>query len=215
MTGPWTPANLGERVDPAHTALLLIDLQNDTCAPGFEADRRGRDISAIQAMLPAAARLLAAARRAGTRVVHVGFANPPDFGPDDGPWMEQRRKADAIGLSLAGSRGAAFLDAVKPWDAEQRIWKPRNSSFKGTDLDGWLRARSVRSLVLCGQGTNVCVESTAREAFDLGYFITIAEDAVASALPHLHAAALETLALRFATVAPVAALEAAWARTAI
>ena len=161
-------------------------------------------------MLPTAARLLKAARRAEVQVVHIGFANPPDFGPDDGPWLEQRRKGDAIGLSLAGSEGAAFLPAVAPKDGERVVWKPRNSSFTGTDLDTWLRELGVRSLILSGQGTNVCVESTARDAFDLGFFVTVARDAVATAQPHLHAASLETLAKRFAEVCDTAEIEAAW-----
>ncbi len=155
-TSPWTPPSLAERAARAYTSLVLVDMQNDTCAPGFEAERRGRDLTAVRTAAPAdgeAARGGARSRAHG----HPCRLRQPR-GPlsgEDGAWLEQRRKADTIGLWLAGTEGAAFIDELRPGAGETVIYKPRNSAFKGTNLDHLLRERGIRSLIVAEHATNV------------------------------------------------------------
>ena len=143
--------------------------------------------------------LRAAARAAGALVCHVGFWTLPDHGSDSGPWLAQRRRATYASdkIAIAGSEGAEFIDELTPGDDELVVHKRRYSAFKGTDLDMLLRARGIRTVVPTGVSTNVCVESTLRDAFEYDFYVCVPEDGVASWDMNLHAAALKTADARF------------------
>ena len=204
--------DLADRFDPAHTALLIIDMQKDFCLEGYGAHRAGRDITAAKVATPAIARLLASARASGTRVAHVGFSTLPDHASDSGPWLAQRRRStfSSDSLCITGTEGAEFIDELTPEPGEWVVRKHRYSAFTGTDLDLLLRAAAVRSIVVTGVSTNACVESTLRAGFELDYYIAVPSDAVASWDQTLHAATLANVNHRFGVTPTVDELSALW-----
>ena len=209
---PEILASLAERLDPGQTALLIIDMQKDFVHDGFATAKAGRDLGPTQAIVPTLEALLAAARAACVVVGHVGFWVLPEHGSDSGPWLAQRRRStfSAEAVCLAGTEGAQFIGQLAPEAGELVVHKHRYSAFKGTDLDMVLRARGVRSVVVTGVSTNVCVESTLRDAFETGYYVSVARDATASWDMDLAAATLRTVDHRFGLVSDCDEIMAIW-----
>ena len=209
---PQMLPTLAERISPEHTALVIIDMQKDLVLDGFLTHQAGRDLAATRSIIPNLERLLTAARRAGVIVGHVGFSTLPDHASDSGPWLAQRRRSAYTSdtLCMAGSEGAEFIEELAPADGELVIHKHRFSAFKGTDLDMVLRARGVQTMITTGVSTNVCVESTLRDAFETGYYVAIPSDATASWNMDLHEATLQTVSHRFGLVTTTEEILAAW-----
>ena len=204
--------SLAERLEPAHTALVIIDMQKDFCVDGFATSKAGRPLAAAQSIIPRLARLLAEARQAGALVCHVGFWTLPNYGSDSGPWLAQRRRATYATdkIAIAGTEGAEFIDQLAPADGELVVHKHRYSAFKGTDLDMMLRAHGIETVVPTGVSTNVCVESTLRDAFEYNYYVCVPEDGVASWNMDLHAATLTTVDARFGLLTTCAEVMDIW-----
>lgn len=203
---------LAERIAPGHTALIIIDMQKDFVLDGLACDQAGRDLTATRSIIPALTRLLAAARAAGTLVVHVGFWTLPDHGSDSGPWLAQRRRAtfSSDKVCIANTEGAEFIDELRPRPGEPEIHKHRYSAFKGTDLDMLLRAHGIRTVITTGVSTNACVESTARDAFELDHYLCVPRDGVASWDTRLHEATLDTINHRFGLVITCGEIMTIW-----
>ncbi|NNC00662.1 cysteine hydrolase, partial [Corallococcus exiguus] len=161
-------------------------------------------------------RLLAAARRAGVLVCHVGFWTLEDHLSDSGPWLTQRRRSRFASdrIAMADSDGAAFIDQLSPQVGEIEIRKHRYSAFKGTNLDMVLRANDIRTVIPTGVSTNVCVESTLRDAFESGYYVVLPGDACASWDQSLHDATLKTADARFGLVCKSTEVESIWLKSA-
>jgi nicotinamidase-related amidase len=187
--------SLEERLDPAHTTYVLIDVQNDFCNAGRELNN---SFSIIDAALPNMAALLASARSVGSTVIHIQVENGPFFrgpgsprrfpGEQDGQFVwtacsaefagEKYRPEDWNELCQAGTWGEQIFELVAPLPGEIVIRKHRFSAFIDTGLDVILRKRGVRTIVLVGLITNVCVESTARDAAMMDFYVVLAEDGV-------------------------------------
>lgn len=180
------------------TALIVIDMQRDFCAPSGYADQAGLDISLLRAPIPVIQRLLDAARARGLLVLHTREGHRADL--TDLPEGKRRRAANAgaaIGsqgplgkLLVRGEYGHDLIDELQPLPGEPVIDKPGYSAFAHTDLELLLRNRGITELIISGVTTEVCVSSTLRSAVDLGYACTLVSDACGSAYPELHAAAL-------------------------
>ena len=203
---------LAAQVAPAHTALLIVDMQKDFCTPGYGAERAGRDLGAAKRAIPAIRRLLHGARAAGATVGHVGFWTLPDNGSDSDSWLQKRRGATVSSptLCIADSDGARFIDELAPVPGELEIRKHRYSAFTATNLDLLLRARGVRTIIVTGVSTNVCVETTFRAGFELGYYVVVPPDGCASWDETLHEAALANVRHRFGSTPAVAEILASW-----
>jgi nicotinamidase-related amidase len=186
-------------MNPARTALILIDMQRDFLNPGGYAAMAGLDVSALRLPIPAMQTLLAAARRLGMLVVHTREGHRPDLSDCPPAKLERSRAAGAeIGstgplgrLLVRGEFGHDLIDELKPLPGEPVIDKPGYGAFHQTNLAQILQNRSICNLVLTGVTTEVCVHSTLREAVDRGYRCVLAGDACGSAHPHLHTAALQ------------------------
>lgn len=203
---------LNETVKPAHTALLIIDMQKDFCTPGFGAEQAGRDLTMARGVIPHIGRLLDGARKAGVLVAHVGFSTAPDHGSDSGPWLAQRRRStfSSEHLCITGSEGAQFIDELAPMLGELVVSKRRYSAFSGTDMDMLLRARGIRSVIATGVSTNVCVETTARAAFELDYYVCVPPDATGSWSEELHHGSLANIRHRFGLTPTVDDILSIW-----
>ena len=214
---PTMIASLRDRIDPAHTAILLIDMQKDLVYDGFLCDQAGRDLTSTRSVIPTMKRLLKAASSSGTLVCHVGFWTLPEHGSDSGPWLAQRRRSTYSSdvLCIADTEGAEFIDELAPAPGELIIHKHRYSAFKGTDLDMTLRARGIKTVITTGVSTNVCVESTLRDAFETGYYVCIPSDATASWDMSLHAATLQTVTHRFGLVTTTDEIDSLWRGDAV
>ncbi|HZE92138.1 MAG TPA: isochorismatase family cysteine hydrolase [Rhizobacter sp.] len=185
-------------LQPAATALIVIDMQRDFCAPGGYAERAGLDVARLAAPIAAIGRLLQAARRAGLLVVHTREGHRADL-TDCPPEKLQRSVAAGapIGspgpmgrLLVRGERGHDFIDALQPAAGEPVVDKPGYGAFHQTDLAQILAGRGITTLLLCGVTTEVCVHSTLREAIDRGFRCFTVGDACAASDPALHQAAL-------------------------
>ncbi len=204
--------DLAARVDPRHTALLIIDMQKDLCVDGFAVARAGRDLTATRSIIPALRTMLAAGRESGVLIVHVGFWTLEGHLSDSGPWLAQRRRStySSDKLCMENAEGAEFIEELAPRPGEIVIHKHRYSAFKGTDLETLLGAHEIKTVIPAGVSTNVCVESTLRDAFELGYYVCVPRDAVASWDMNLHEATLKTVTHRFGLVTTCEDVLALW-----
>jgi ureidoacrylate peracid hydrolase len=192
VTLPARPENLP--LNPAETALIVVDMQNAYASPGGYLDLAGFDIGGAEGVIERIAATVAAARAAGVLVVFFQNGWDADYveagGPGSPNWWKSnalktmRDKPELQGQLLAkGTWDYAMVDKLKPEAGDIVIAKPRYSAFYNTQLDSLLRARGIRNLAFCGIATNVCVESTLRDGFFLEYFGVLLEDATHQAGP--------------------------------
>jgi len=179
------------------TALLMIDFQRDFVDPGGFGEALGNDVSLLRRAVPHAERVLKAARQGGLLIVHTREGHRADL--TDCPPSKKARGRLAAGIGDSGPMGRILVrgedghDIVKelyPEPGEPVVDKPGKGAFFATDLDGILKHRSIRHLVVCGVTTEVCVHTTVREANDRGYDCLVLEDCVASYFPEFHRSAL-------------------------
>jgi nicotinamidase-related amidase len=196
---------LEELVDPAYTALIMVDMQCDFIEPDGLFGALGIDLSMYTESRPRLAALLAAARRSGTRVIHVQNTALPGRLSDSPSYIRfnlrmhqaARRDGPPLRYSLPGTRGHAFAPEFTPLADELVVRKYRSSGFWGTNLDLLLRSNGIKTVVFGGCTTEGCVESTARDAMFNNYYVVIAEDCVASDDRAQHAASLLLMRHRF------------------
>ena len=182
---------------PATTALVLIDFQRDFMEPGGFGAALGNDVRTLAPAVPAARRLLAAWRRHGLLAVHTREGHLADL--SDCP-AAKRARGDGpfhIGdvgplgrILVRGEPGNAIIPELAPVAGELVIDKPGKGAFCATDLDVELCARGITHLLFTGVTTEVCVQTTMREANDRGFTCLLAEDATESYFPEFKAAAL-------------------------
>ena len=204
-----------------HTALVLIDMQRDFIEPGGFGETLGNDVSLLEAIVPATQSVLAAWRAAGGLVVHTREAHRPDL--SDCPPAKRTRGNPSLRIGdlgpmgrilVAGEPGNQIIDALAPIDGELVVDKPGKGMFYATGLHETLRARGITHLLFGGVTTEVCVQTSMREANDRGYEGLLLEDCTESYFPHFKAAAVEMIRAQGAIVgwtAPSAALHAALA----
>lgn len=202
-----------ELVDPTHTALVVIDAQNDFCSEGGVFAKNGSDMSAMPAALSACARLIDSAHAAGVMVIYIQNQKLAHNKSTSAPWLRFLVARNGMPttdyLCLKGSWGAEIVDSLKPRDDDIVVHKWRSSAFVGTNLDMILRTNSIKSVVCCGFITQGCVESTARDAGFYDYYPVVVEDAVANYHPHLHEASLMVQRTRY-DVVPASAVLSIW-----
>jgi nicotinamidase-related amidase len=183
--------------DPATTALVVIDMQRDFVLPGGFGESLGNDVSLLWAAVEPLARLLAAARAAGMFVVHTREGHRPDLSDCPRAKLERGSPAVRIGdpgpmgrVLIRGEWGHDIIDELAPVAGEPVVDKPGKGAFYATELSALLADRGIASLIVTGVTTEVCVQTTVREANDRGYECLVPSDCVASYSPALHAAAL-------------------------
>jgi ureidoacrylate peracid hydrolase len=200
---------LGQCVDPDVTALIVVDVQNDFCAPQGFFDRIGHDLTAIHAAVDRFLEFIPAARAAGVRVIFVrGIYDEHYLSP--AMIARHRRMGYPIDHCLEGTWGADFF-RVSPEPGDLVVSKHRYSAFVDTDLAAILRAGSIENLIVGGVATNVCVESTARDGYMRDYHIVFLADCSATYDEELQRATLENIRRSFGIVATSDEVSRVWA----
>lgn len=200
-----------KRVDPATTRFLVIDVQNDFCAEGGWFDEYANDLSLIHEAVDRLVGFIDVARRAGVPPIFIRaiydriYLSPP---------MLERHQRTGLGIDHCreGTWGAEFF-RVEPLADELVFTKHRYSALRDTELDTYLRAQRVENLILAGTTSNVCVESTARDAYMLDYHVVFLSDASATYQAEAHEATLANIRRAFGIVASTSEVADAWRST--
>ncbi|HXO01031.1 MAG TPA: isochorismatase family cysteine hydrolase [Stellaceae bacterium] len=208
-------------LDPARAALVIIDMQRDFLEPGGFGESLGNDVSLLRRTIEPTKRLLDAARAGGMTVIHTREGHRPDL-TDLAP-AKKVRGNPTVGIGDMGAmgrilvRGEAGHDIIPelyPIAGEPVIDKPGKGAFYATDLDTILKNRGIAQLIVCGVTTEVCVNTSVREANDRGYDCLVVEDCCGSYFPEFQEMGLRMIKAQggiFGWVAPsdavIAALE--------
>jgi nicotinamidase-related amidase len=181
------------------TALVIIDMQRDFVLPGGLGEKLGNDTSLLLAAVAPTERVLMKAREKGMFVVHTREGHRPDL-TDCPPAKLTRGGKTFIGepgpmgrILVRGEEGHDIIKELYPKSGEPVIDKPGKGSFHATDLHQILLDRKIKTLVVCGVTTEVCVHTTVREANDRGYECVVLGDCVASYFPEFQRIALEMI----------------------
>jgi len=198
-------------VVPAHTALVIIDVQEDFVSPTGAAGHWGVDLSVFEAPLAKVEHLIEAARAKDVAEVFVRVVSRPETDSTALKNFHKRlgRPPEALSICRAGTGGADYY-RIAPLPGDIQIEKALYSSFVGTDLDVQLRSRGIDTLVVVGFTTECCVDCTVRDAFHRDYNVILVADACAAYEEHLHLGALSALSKNCAILTETDTLLAAW-----
>jgi nicotinamidase-related amidase len=188
------------KLDPTALALVVIDMQRDFVEKGGFGEALGNDVTRLQSIIPTVAELIALFRRKGWPLIHTRESHLPDLS-DCPPYKRNRGNPGLrIGdegpmgrLLIRGEPGNMIVDACAPLRSEIVIDKPGKGMFYATGCEGILRQIGVRQLVFAGVTTEVCVQTSMREANDRGYECLLITDATESYFPQFKAATIEMI----------------------
>lgn len=190
-----------------HAALIIIDMQRDFVEPGGFGETLGNKVALLQAIIPATARLLAAFRAAGLPVIHTRECHRPDLSDCPPAKRERGKPSLRIGdpgpmgrILISGEPGADIIPELYPVKGEIVLDKPGKGAFYATPLGEILAERKIRQLVFAGVTTEVCVQTTMREANDRGFECLLATDATESYFPEFKKAAIDMITAQGAIV---------------
>ena len=193
--------------DIASTALVLIDMQRDFIEPGGFGETLGNDVALLEAIVPATQTMLQAWREAGGLVVHTREAHEADL--SDCPPAKLNRGSPSLRIGdegpmgrilVKGEPGNQIIEALAPVEGELVIDKPGKGMFYATGLHEILQNRGITHLLFGGVTTEVCVQTSMREANDRGYDGLLLEDCTESYVPAFKAAAIDMIRAQGAIV---------------
>lgn len=186
--------------EPATTALIVIDMQRDFIEPGGFGETLGNNVGLLAAIVPTVATLIGLCRQHGVRVIHTREAHREDL--SDCPPAKMKRGNPALRIGDRGAMGRILIDgepgndivpALAPLTGETVIVKPGKGAFYATALGDILRLQGITHLLFAGVTTEVCVQTTMREANDRGYECLLLEDATESYFPEFKTATLNMI----------------------
>ena len=200
--------------DPAHTALIVIDMQRDFIEPGGFGATLGNDVSLLKKIVPTVGRLVDAFRMAGLPIIHTRECHKPDL--SDLPKAKHLRGKPSMRIGdpgpmgrilIAGEPGADIIPELAARPGEIVLDKPGKGAFYATNLGDILAEKKITHLVFAGVTTEVCVQTTMREANDRGFDCLLAEDATESYFPEFKKAAVEMIRAQGAIVGWTASVD--------
>lgn len=192
-------------------ALIIIDMQRDFVEPGGFGAALGNDVMPLQRIIPTIARVLEACRRKNMLIVHTREAHKPDL--SDCPPAKRLRGKPGLRIGDAGPMGRLLIDgepgndivpALAPLPGEINLAKPGKGAFYATPLQDILQQHRITHLLFAGVTTEVCVQTTMREANDRGYECLLIEDATESYFPEFKHATLDMITAQGAIIGWVA-----------
>jgi biuret amidohydrolase len=185
---------------PAHTALLIIDMQRDFLEPGGFGEMLGNDVSQLRRTIEPNKVLLAAWRAAGLQVLHTREGHRPDLACLPPAKKIRGKSPTTIGdpgpmgrILVRGEAGHDIISELYPLPDEPVIDKPGKGAFFATDLHAILQNRGITNLIVTGVTTEVCVNTTVREANDRGYDCLVPSDCVGSYYPEFQEMGLKMI----------------------
>ena len=180
-------------IDPARTALVIIDMQRDFLEPGGFGESLGNDVSLLKAAVEPCRQVLAAARKAGMLVIHTREGHSPDMNDAPPAKVERGSPSKRIGdpgpmgrILIQGEPGHDIIPELYPMAGEPVIDKPGKGAFYATNLGLILANRAIENLLVCGVTTEVCVNTTVREGNDRGFRCIVLADCCGSYFPEFH-----------------------------
>jgi nicotinamidase-related amidase len=192
---------------PAKTALIVIDMQRDFIEPGGFGETLGNNVKLLAAIVPTVKKLLDTCRKAGITIIHTREAHRPDLSDLPPAKLNRGNPKHRIGdpsamgrILIAGEPGNDIVPGCAPLPGEIVIDKPGKGAFYATALGDILRLRGTTHLLFAGVTTEVCVQTTMREANDRGYDSLLIEDATESYFPEFKRAAMEMIRAQGAIV---------------
>lgn len=205
ISGTLVCETIEEIVDPRHTAVLVIDVQNDNASPkGFLASK-GIDISLTRETIPRIKSVLDEARRLGVSIFFMRVTRSSDGSVESAPRLRMLEKgvftAGDVPYEREGTWGHEVLEELEPRPNERQIIKFVSSAFFGTPLDIMLKKQLIQSAVVVGLATEGCVEMTVRDLEQYGYYPVVLKDCVSSRYRDLHDAALFVMSRRYDVIA--------------
>jgi nicotinamidase-related amidase len=205
-------SELGEIVDPGHTALLVVDMQNDGVLPAGWFAQNGKDVEHVLSIVDPVRDLIAAARSAGVTPIFIEQTTLPGNRSDPPAWLyfKTRDGRERTDYTLEGSWGQQTMEAVGIRPDDIRVRKFRPSSFHETTLHTLLQTMGTKTTLVCGTITQGCVQATMQDASFHNYYAVLVEDCVQSYNQQLHENALTFLRSRYDTVES-SKLEKLWA----
>ena len=187
---------LGEKVDPSHTALIVVDVTNDFCAEGGYLHKERGNLEPVQAMVPRLLDFIENAREVNLPIIYIQpiYNTKGNYYLSD-VWLEQYLRTSKGAFTKypvcePNSWGADFYDGIKPLPGEIVLHKHRYSAFIDTDLDLILRSKGIRTLIMSGVASSGCVQTTAIDGFMMDYYIVFLSDCSATFDEELHIASL-------------------------
>jgi biuret amidohydrolase len=194
-------------LDLDSAALLIIDMQRDFVEPGGFGESLGNKVEPLQSIVPVVQKVLMAWRLTNKLVVHTRESHLPDLSDCPQAKLSRGNPSLRIGdvgpmgrILVRGEYGNQIVDALTPLPHEVVIDKPGKGAFYGTALMDILQTNKIRQLVIMGVTTEVCVQSTMREANDRGFDCLLIEDGTASYFPEFKAATLAMVTAQAAIV---------------
>jgi nicotinamidase-related amidase len=195
-------------VNRKHTAVIVVDMQNDFCKAGWTFDRLGIDISMYPSMLPRLSRLLTGARDIGVQVIYIQMTVLPNRMSESPAQIRFNMRlhlashgaTQPLLYTIEDTPGQEIIAELAPEPGDLVVRKYRSSGFWGTNLDMLLRSNGIETVIVTGCTTEGCVESTARDAMFNDYYVVLPEDCVASDDPRQHEASLFLMRHRFDVV---------------
>ena len=183
--------------DPSSAALLVIDMQRDFLMPGGFGESLGNDVSQLRRVIAPLAAFIGRWRSAGLPIIHTREGHLPDLS-DCPPAKLARGPIGQIGpygrILIRGEYGHDIVDELAPAEGEAVVDKPGKGAFYATELDDLLAKDGIKSLLVTGVTTEVCVHTTVREANDRGYECLVLADCVGSYVPEFQRAGLAMIA---------------------
>ena len=188
-----------ELLDPKHTALLVIDMQNEMGSDKGGYAKNGYDNSRILSVIPAIQKVLEAGRRAKLPIIYTEFIHRNRDGTTrmDGPNVYMHRKAHWISDVVEGSWEAKTLDELAPQPGDVVLQKSRASAARDTELDSILKKRHIQCVVLTGCLTDGCILKTAADMSERGYYCVVVTDAVETLDKQKHDIGMRFIEIKF------------------
>ena len=178
---------LGELADPRHAAVVVVDMQNDFCHPEGHFPRNGKDVSAIIASVDPLVDFVRAAQARGVMVAFIRQLTLPHGMSDSPAWLRFKcRDGKSPEYTLKDTWGAELVEGLVPGPRDVVVEKFRPDAFVRTPLDGILRARGIQTLIVVGNSTEGCVESTIRGGSYHDYYIVAVMDLISSTNLEMH-----------------------------
>lgn len=195
---PALPYDYPLPADLNHLALIIIDMQRDFMEPGGFGEALGNDVQRLQTIVPALQQLLQTFRHHHLPVIHTQECHQPDLSDCPPAKLNRGNGTLKIGdagpmgrILIQGEPGNAIIPELAPLPGELVIGKPGKGAFYQTPLSDWLQERQITHLLITGVTTEVCVQTTMREANDRGYECLLVEDCTESYFPEFKQATLE------------------------